>query len=82
MIGISLLPGLPQKVRDSGMDLPKPASQRGGKKRKGQTEDEFMLQDFGHSINDAINAPSNIEELSYDPGIQALRQLSRCAAHR
>src|SRR2546425_7299176 len=54
IIGISLLPGLTQKVRDSGMDLPKPASQRGGKKRKSQAEDEFMLRDFGRSIIDAI----------------------------
>lgn len=58
MIGVSLLPGLSQKVRDSGMDLPKPNSQRGGKKRKGQTEDEFMLRDFGRSIIDAIKRAS------------------------
>ena len=55
MIGISLLPGLPQKVRDSGMDLPKPVSQRGGKKRKSQAEEEFALRDFSRSIIDAIN---------------------------
>jgi endonuclease G len=29
MIGISLLPSLSQKIRDAGMNLPKPSSQRG-----------------------------------------------------
>lgn len=55
MIGVSPLPGLPQKIRDSGMDLPKPDSQRGGKRRKSQAEDEFALRDFSRSIIDAIN---------------------------
>src|SRR5450830_1000075 len=55
MIGVSLLPGLSQKIRDSGMDLPKPASQRGGKRRKSQAEDEFALRDFSRSIIGAIN---------------------------
>src|SRR5450830_757857 len=58
MIGVSLLPGLSQKIRDSGMDLPKPASQRGGKKRKSQAEDEFALRDFSRSIIGAINRAS------------------------
>src|SRR5450830_1952948 len=55
MIGVSLLPGLSQKIRDSGMELPKPASQRGGKKRKSAAEDEFTLREFSRSILDAIN---------------------------
>lgn len=54
MIGVSLLLGLPRKIRDGGMDLPKPASQRGGKKRKSQPEDEFTLRDISRSIIDAI----------------------------
>ena len=41
MIGVSPLPGLSQRVRDSGMELPKPSSQRGSK-RKSQAADEFM----------------------------------------
>ena len=55
MIGVSLLPGLPQKVRDSGMDLPKPVSRRGGKKRKSHAEEQFALRDFSRSIIGAIN---------------------------
>src|SRR5450830_1851129 len=55
MIGVSLLPGLSQKIRDSGMELPKPASQRGGNRRKSQSEEEFALRDFSRSIIDAIN---------------------------
>ena len=33
MVGIKLLPGLSQAVRDAGMDLPKPRAQRGNKKK-------------------------------------------------
>jgi len=60
MVGISLLPGLPQKVRDAGMELPKPVSphDRKGKARKAQggqaPEEEFTLKDFSRSILDAI----------------------------
>ncbi|SFC00197.1 endonuclease G [Polaromonas sp. OV174] len=54
MIGVSLLPGLPQKIRDAGMTLPKPSAQR-GKKRKNQPEEEFPLRDFGRRILDAIH---------------------------
>jgi endonuclease G len=54
MIGVSLLPGLSQNIRDAGMDLPKPTSMR-SKKRKGQTEEEFLLRDFSKRIMDAIN---------------------------
>ncbi|CAN5512010.1 hypothetical protein BH10PSE16_BH10PSE16_34790 [soil metagenome] len=58
MIGISLLPGLPQSVRDAGMAMPKPVSRRGwrGKdKSKSKTEDEFTLRDFASLVIDAIN---------------------------
>ena len=64
MIGVNLLPGLSQKIRDNGMELPKPVSQRGGKKRKsqgsgqGQGQEEFTLSDFSRSIIDAINRAS------------------------
>jgi len=58
MIGISLLPGLSQKIRDSGMELPKPVSQRGGNRRKSQAVDEFALRDFSHTIIGAINRAS------------------------
>jgi len=56
MVGISLLPGLPQKVRDGGMDLPKPTSPHGkkSKSKQGQAEEEFTLKDFSRSILDAI----------------------------
>lgn len=62
MIGVSLLPGLPQKIRDAGMDLPKPSSTR-GKKRQSQTqtqtrnqvEEQFLLRDLRKIIMGAIN---------------------------
>ena len=69
MVGIELLPGLSQQIRDSGMDLPKPSSSRGKKSRskKAQSadveagvgsgagvEEEFTLRDFSRSILDAI----------------------------
>jgi endonuclease G len=53
MIGISLLPGLPQKIRDAGMDLPKPKSQRGNQRKK--MEEEFPLRDLASRIINAIN---------------------------
>jgi len=58
MIGVSLLPGLSQKIRDSGMELPKPASQRGGNRRKSQPVDEFALRDFSRTIISAITRAS------------------------
>jgi len=58
MIGVSLLPGLSQKIRDSGMELPKPTSQHGGKRHKSQAADEFALRDFSRSIIGAINHAS------------------------
>lgn len=59
MIGVSLLPGLSQKVRDGGMDLPKPSSQR-GKKQKRKVEEEFTLRDFSRSVIDAIKRASQL----------------------
>ena len=64
LVGIKLLPGLSQQVRDSGMDLPKPSSKK-SRSKKGQpadvgagagagTEEEFTLKDFSRSILDAI----------------------------
>jgi len=63
MVGLKLLPGLSQQVRDGGMTLPKPSSSNGKKSRsqKGQPaevkiekEEEFTLKDFSRSILDAI----------------------------
>ena len=62
-VGIELLPGLSQQIRDAGMDLPRPNSARGKKSRskEGQpagagtgVEEEFTLKDFSRSILDAI----------------------------
>ena len=58
MVGVSALPGLSQEIRDNGMALPKPSTQRGRKKRKGPVDDEFMMQDFGRSVIDAISRAS------------------------
>ena len=57
MIGVSLLPGLSQKIRDAGMDLPKPSSQRGkgGKnKEASKAPEEFTLREFSRSILGAL----------------------------
>jgi endonuclease G len=54
MIGVSLLPGLPQNIRDAGMALPKPVS-RQGRKKKSKADDEFTLRDFASLVIDAIN---------------------------
>ena len=54
MIGVSLLPGLSQRIRDAGMSLTKPTSAR-GKKRNSQVGEEFPLRDLGKRIVDAIN---------------------------
>jgi len=53
MIGLSLLPGLPQQVRDAGMTLPKPVS-RHGRKSKAKPADEFNLRDVASLLIDAI----------------------------
>ena len=54
MVGLKLLPGLPQKVRDAGMKLPKPASQRPSQRSRDRGEDEFKLQDLPRLILNAI----------------------------
>ena len=54
MVGLSLLPGLPQKVRDAGMELPKPES-RQDRRKKPKPEDEFTLRDFASLVMDAIH---------------------------
>ena len=38
LVGIKLLPGLSQQVRDSGMDLPKPSNKK-SRSKKGQPAD-------------------------------------------
>lgn len=53
MIGVSLLPGLPQQVRDAGMALPKPDS-RQDRRRKSKPEDEFTLRDLASLVIDAL----------------------------
>ena len=55
MVGVSPLPSLSQEIRDNGMALPKPSTQRGSKKRKDPVDEEFKLQDFGRSVIDAIS---------------------------
>lgn len=57
MIGVSLLPGLSQQVRDAGMALPKPVS-RQGRKSKSKPEEEFTLRDFASLVIDAIQRAS------------------------
>ena len=59
-VGINLLPGVPQKVRDAGMALPKPTSQQGGKKSPNKA-DEFTLQDFIKLLIDLYNQIKKIQ---------------------
>lgn len=54
MVGLSLLPGLPQQVRDAGMALPKPEP-RQDRRKKARPEDDFTLRDFTSLVIDAIN---------------------------
>lgn len=53
MVGISLLPGLPQSVRDAGLALPKPVAHQ-GRKNKGQAPEEFTLRDLAALLLDAL----------------------------
>ncbi len=53
MTGIDALPGLAPKIRDSAMNLPKPKSTRGGK-RKAPLEDEFNLRELSRGLLDAV----------------------------
>ena len=54
MVGMSLLPGLPQQVRDAGMTLPKPEP-RQDRRKKPRPEDDFTLRDFTGLVMDALN---------------------------
>lgn len=54
MVGLSLLPGLPQNVRDAGMALPKPDS-RQDRRKKPKPEDDFTLRDFTSLVIDALS---------------------------
>ena len=69
LVGIKLLPALPQAVRDAGMDLPKPSAQRSRRKKSKSVDDaqsgqagqarqaapeEFTMREFSRSILDAI----------------------------
>lgn len=54
MVGLSLLPGLPQQVRDAGMALPKPEP-RQDRRKKPRPEDDFTLRDLTSLLMDAIN---------------------------
>ncbi|MEO6322978.1 MAG: DNA/RNA non-specific endonuclease [Polaromonas sp.] len=60
MIGVSLLPGLPQQVRDAGMALPKPVS-RQGRKKTVRPADDFTLRDFTSLVIDALNRASKMQ---------------------
>jgi len=53
MVGLSLLPGLPQQVRDAGMALPKPEP-RQDRRKTPRPEDDFTLRDFTSLLMDAI----------------------------
>ena len=57
MFRISLLPRVSQKVRDSGMELPKPTAQRGGGRgntHKSELAKDFTLQNLPRIIIEAI----------------------------
>ena len=61
MVGIRLLPGLPQHVRDAGMALPKPIP-RPGRNNSGWPEAEFILRDVARLAIDAIYRASRKHE--------------------
>lgn len=54
MVGMSLLPGVSQQVRDAGMALPKPES-RQDRRKKIKPQDEFTLRDLTSLLLDALN---------------------------
>ena len=56
MTGIDALPGVSPKFREAGMNLPRPKSTRGGKKKgkEGGAEAEFTLRELSRSFIDAI----------------------------
>ena len=59
MIGISLLPGLPQKVRDAGLELPKPTTYQ-GRKNKGKAPEEFTLRDLATLLLNALKRAARL----------------------
>ena len=61
MVGIRLLPGLPQHVRDAGMALPKPIP-RPGRNNSGWPEAEFILRDVARLAIDTIYRASRKHE--------------------
>ena len=54
MVGLSLLPGVSQQVRDAGMALPKPES-RQDRRKKIKPQDEFTLRDLTSLLMNALN---------------------------
>ena len=59
MVGISLLPGLPQKVRDAGLALPKPMTYQ-GRKNKGKAPEEFTLRDLTTLLLEALKRAARL----------------------
>ena len=59
MIGISLLPGLPQNVRDAGLTLPKPTTYQ-GRKNKGKAPEEFTLRDLTTLLLEALKRAARL----------------------
>ena len=56
MVGISLLPGLPQRVRDAGMLLPRPVFRQNRRTtRTFKPAEEFTLREFTSLTTQAIN---------------------------
>ena len=62
IVGLSLLPAVPEKVRQAGMNLPRPIANggTGGGKRKtrGRPEDDYTLKDIVRGILERIERAS------------------------
>lgn len=57
MVGLNVFPALSLQVREAGMTLPKPTSQRGGDRGSNKNqpaEEEFQLKDFARGMIDLI----------------------------
>ena len=63
LIGVDLLPGLTQRIRDAGMQLPKPVSRQRRKTagRAVKADEEFKLRDFTSLVIDAMNRASKYQ---------------------
>lgn len=72
LVGVNVLPGASEKLRNGGMDLPRPLSQGGSRKRRKSTDTAinpadgqhqggggFTLRDFSRAIIDAIQRASH-----------------------